>query len=66
MVFTKDMDQATFDMEGFQSFTFSQSFSNGQMNFSYQWINSTSYRVIIQPSGYLLIERCKVEVTTMN
>ena len=50
-------------MPGFPNITFDQSFPSGAFQFNYQWLTNSSYRIILQPSGYLFINNCTVEVT---
>ena len=63
MIFSKDLDSSTFGASTFQSITFDQTFNQGSFSYEYIWLSNSSYRIVLEPSGYLFINNCTVYVS---
>jgi hypothetical protein len=67
MGFTEDLDFSTFPMETFQTITFSSDlYTLDMFNFVYKEINSSAYRISIEPKGYMFLYNITIDVTTME
>ena len=64
LTFTKELDFSTFDYENFQTISI-EKISSGEYTLSYQILDKYSYRIIIQPKGYIFLYNDTVSVTTM-
>ena len=63
MTFTKDLNYATFDMTTFQTVTI-ESTSSSEYTVNYQILSASSYRIIIEPKGYIFLYNKTVTITT--
>lgn len=64
LFFSKPLNSSSFDQPSFQLFSFSDStLTNSFFQYDYQWLDTQSYRIIIQPSGYAFINNCTVTMT---
>lgn len=56
MSFTEDIDFTTFPYETFQTFQIkSQLYTVQMFSFTYQIINARTYRIIVEPKGYIFL-----------
>ena len=63
MVFSKDLDFATFDQAGFQTVTIS-GVEQASYALSYSTLTSNSYRITVSLVGYIFLYNETVSVTT--
>lgn len=66
MSFNEPLNTSSFPYTSFQTFTFSQSFPSSMLTYSYEWLDSYKYRIVIRPTSYIFLYKCKVTVTTMS
>lgn len=67
MNFTEEMDFSTFPYETFQSFTIDNNLYTLEMfNFNYEILTTKSYRIIIEPKGYIFLYNATFTCTTMD
>lgn len=67
LVFTDDLDFMVFPYQTYQSFTLdSDLYTLDMFNISYEITGTNSYRVIIQPKGYIFLYNQTIKCTLMN
>lgn len=64
--FDHPLNTVTFSRQSFQSFSYNQSFDVSLLSYSYVWLDSMSYRIIVKPVSYIYLYNCGVEVRTMD
>lgn len=65
MSFSRSLDETTFPYQTWQTLSISpEQYSLSLFNISYQWINNTCYRIILQPKGYIFLYNATITVTT--
>ena len=65
MTFTKDLNFSSFDMTTFQTISIS-SISSSEYTVTYQQLTSSSYRIFVEPIGYIFLYNDTVLVTTKS
>ena len=67
LTFSEEINFTTFDYEGFQTFSFDDSFFTMDMfNFDYKILSNTSYQIKITPANYIFMQKLEVIVTFMD
>ena len=65
MQFTRDLDFATFDMANFQSVSISDQ-NMDSFIITYAQATASSYRITVEPKGYIFLYNSTVSVTTVD
>jgi len=67
MNFTEDLDFNTFPYKDFQSFSIDNPlYTLDMFNFEYEITSNSSYRIIIEPKGYIFLYNATFTCTTMD
>lgn len=67
LVFSDDLDFTTFPYMAYQSFSIdSDLYTLDMFSFDYQILSTRSYRVIIQPKGYIFLYNATITCTLMD
>lgn len=69
MKFSEDLDFSTFPYQTFQTFTISSdiyTYTLDMFNFTYQILNGRTYRIIMEPKGYIFLYNATINCTTMD
>ena len=66
MNFTEDLNFSSFPYTTFQSFSFDSTlYTLNMFNFEYVITSNSSYRVIMEPKGYIFLYNVTITCTTM-
>lgn len=66
MIFSEDLDFNTFPYEDFQTFEIDNNlYTLDMFDFDYEILTNNSYRITIEPKGYIFLYNATFTVTTM-
>lgn len=67
MIFSEKLDFTTFDYEGFQTITIdSNLYTLDMFTFTYTLMSDRSYRIVMEPKGYIFLYNATINVITMD
>lgn len=67
MVFSQNMDFSTFPYTSFQSFSInSDMYSMNMLSIVYEVLNTSSYRIVLQPKGYIFLYNATITCQVMD
>jgi hypothetical protein len=67
MKFNEDMNWSNFSIQNFQTITIdSDMYTLSMFNISYEILSNSSYRIVMQPKGYIFLYNATISCTTMD